>query len=247
MHLPQFIINQVLARRLSVQKRAGCVSRPFQDLLRFSHLYQHIYVDTCHFLAAGRSGQLEVRTNDSLIPVLTISPFYSRMLKEHNDIEVHNYLTEKIHQAQWMIHAISQRRSAMTACAQCILELQKTFFHGNGHLKPMVLADVAQRVGIHESTVNRTTNGKYLQCVKGTYPLSYFFSRSLRIGNGDGAPSSNQAKALLRQLIAREDERKPLSDQKLCEYMAEQGCSISRRTVAKYREELGIPGAAGRK
>ena len=136
------------------------------------------------------------------------------------------------------------------ACAECILELQEAFFRkGPGHLVPMSLADVAGRIGVHESTVSRAVKDKYIQCSMGVYPLSYFFSRGLgsAAAGGEDASSPDAAKALLKKLIAGEDKKKPLSDQKLCELMAAQGCALSRRTVAKYRDELHIPSTAGRK
>ena len=168
------------------------------------------------------------------------------MLKHSGDSEVREYLMGKVRQAKWVVRSIEQRRSTLLQCAEHILELQEDFFrHGPGHLRPMSLADIAQRVGVHESTVSRTVKDKYIQCASGVYPLSYFFSRGLG-GSGD-ASSPDAAKALLKKLIAGEDKKKPLSDQKLCELMGREGCEISRRTVAKYRDELGIPSTTGRK
>lgn len=189
----------------------------------------------------------ELLTNDYYFPSLGISGYYTRLLKESDDRQVKDYLTGKVKQAKWMVHAIEQRRSTLMSCAGCILELQEAFFRqGPGHLVPMSLADVAERIGVHESTVSRAVKDKYIQCSMGVYPLSYFFSRSL--GNtGEDAASPDAAKALLKKLIAGEDKKKPLSDQKLCEQMSAQGCPLSRRTVAKYRDELHIPSTTGRK
>lgn len=195
----------------------------------------------------------ELLTNDYFFPDLNISGYYCRMLKSTEDNEVKDYLMGKVRQAKWVVHSIEQRRSTLLRCAECILELQEEFFRrGPGHLKPMCLADIAQKVGVHESTVSRTVREKYLQCASGVYPLSYFFSRSLgapaaRPGTEENASSPDFAKALLKKLICGEDKRKPLSDQKLCERMAREGCELSRRTVAKYRDELGIPSTTGRK
>ena len=189
----------------------------------------------------------ELLTNDYYFPSLGISGYYTRLLKESDDRQVKDYLTGKVKQAKWMVHAIEQRRSTLMSCAGCILELQEAFFRqGPGHLVSMSLADVAERIGVHESTVSRAVKDKYIQCSMGVYPLSYFFSRSL--GNtGEDAASPDAAKALLKKLIAGEDKKKPLSDQKLCEQMSAQGCPLSRRTVAKYRDELHIPSTTGRK
>ena len=189
----------------------------------------------------------ELLTNDYYFPTLGISGYYTRLLKESDDQQVKDYLTGKVKQAKWMVHAIEQRRSTLMSCASCILDLQEAFFRqGPGHLVPMSLADVAGRIGVHESTVSRAVKDKYIQCSMGVYPLSYFFSRSLGTGSEDAA-SPDAAKALLKKLIAGEDKKKPLSDQKLCELMTAQGCPLSRRTVAKYRDELHIPSTTGRK
>lgn len=190
----------------------------------------------------------ELLTNDYYFPTLNISGYYTRLMKESDDSQVKDYLTGKVRQAKWMVKAIEQRRSTLMACAECILEFQESFFRkGPGHLVPLSLADVAERIGVHESTVSRAVKEKYIQCSMGVYPLSYFFSRSLGPAAGDEAASPDAAKALLKKLIAGEDKKKPLSDQKLCELMSAQGCSLSRRTVAKYRDELHIPSTAGRK
>ena len=208
-----------------------------------------IYIDPDIFVV-NFPDHFELLTNDYYFPTLHISSYYCRMLRDSQDKEVKDYLTDKVRQAKWVVHSIEQRRSTLLQCAQQILELQEDFFRrGPGHLRPMSLADVAQRVGVHESTVSRTVKDKYLQCASGVYPLSYFFSRSL--GNASGASgeaaSPDAAKALLKKLIAGEDKRKPLSDQKLCELMEREGCTLSRRTVAKYRDELNIPSTTGRR
>ena len=188
----------------------------------------------------------EVYPNDQCFPELSLSAYYTRMLRECGEQEVQNYLSDKVRQAKWVIRSIEQRRSTLLSCAKCILKLQEAFFRqGPGHLLPLALSDVAEVVGVHESTVSRAVKDKYLQCNKGLCPLSYFFSRKL--GEGGEGMSSDTAKALLRRLIDEEDKHKPLSDQRLCELMTEEGCQISRPTVAKYREELNIPCTSGRK
>ena len=193
----------------------------------------------------------ELLTNDYFFPSLNISSYYSRLLKDSDDAEVRDYLMGKVRQAKWVVRSIEQRRSTLLQCAECLLALQEDFFrHGPGHLRPMSLADIAQKLGVHESTVSRTIRDKYIQCASGVYPLSYFFSRSLgsaRVKAMGEAVSPDSAKTLLKKLIAEEDKRKPLSDQKLCELMAREGCELSRRTVAKYRDELNIPSTAGRR
>ena len=195
----------------------------------------------------------ELLTNDYFFPTLSISGYYKGLMKETEDPEVKDYLTNKVRQAKWVVRSIEQRRSTLLDCAEAILKLQEGFFRkGPGHLVPMTLADVAEQVGVHESTVSRAVKDKYIQCSGGVYPLSYFFSRSLGVASAGQTGETNSAspdfaKALLKKLIAGEDRKKPLSDQKLCERMAEEGCQLSRRTVAKYRDELNIPSTTGRK
>lgn len=192
----------------------------------------------------------EVLTNDYFFPSLSISGYYHSLMKDTDDPEVKDYLTDKVRQAKWVIKSIQQRRSTLLDCAEAILEIQEAFFRkGPGHLVPMTLADVAEKVGVHESTVSRAVKDKYIQCAAGVYPLSYFFSRSLGTTAAKTGENSSPdfAKALLKKLIAGEDRKKPLSDQKLCQLMAQEGCQLSRRTVAKYRDELGIPSTTGRK
>lgn len=190
----------------------------------------------------------EAALNDRFLPSLNISPYYTRMLRESDDSQVKDYLVNRLRQAEWTVRAMEQRRNTLTACASCILELQEEFFRrGPGYLRPLSLAHVAERLEVHESTVSRAINGKYLQCSMGTYPMNYFFSRQLASAQSESLSSPDAAKALLKTLIAQEDKSKPMSDQKLCQHMAERGCNLARRTVAKYRDELGIPGTAGRR
>ena len=190
---------------------------------------------------------LEVLTNDYFFPSLHLSSYYKELMDPTEDAEVKDYLLDKVRQAKWVVQSIEQRRSTLLRCAECILNTQEAFFRkGPAYLRPMTLADVAQTLEVHESTVSRAIKEKYLQCSQGVYPLSYFFSRGLGQTTGEGT-SPEAAKALLRQLIDGEDKAKPLSDQALCETMTRQGCPLSRRTVAKYREELGIPSTTGRR
>ena len=122
---------------------------------------------------------------------------------------------------------------------------QKDVRQPGGHLVPLRLSDVAQELAVHESTVSRAIREKYLQCARGIYPLSYFFSRE--VGSAGEGNSVHQIKSLLARLVAQEDKEHPLSDQKLCQMLEGEGVTISRRTVAKYRDELGLPSASGRR
>lgn len=193
--------------------------------------------------------RLELVVNEQDFRNVRISGYYSHLMQETQDEEVKTYLTEKMCQARELMRSIAQRRETLVRCAECILEVQEPFFRqGAGHLIPMGLRDVAVKLGVHESTVSRAIRNKYIQCNHGIFPMSDFFSRGLgRAAPQDTPLSADKAKALLKQLVQEEDKCSPLSDQKLCAMLSAQKCPISRRTVAKYRDELGIPSAAARK
>lgn len=187
-------------------------------------------------------GELKVTTNTDSLPRLKISSYYNQLLQNTEDKEVRSYLEEKTRQIRFAIKAVQQRDSTLLSCAQSIVSRQEGFFRGTDQfLCPMTHSDIAEDLGIHGSTVSRAIREKYIQCSRGVYPLSYFFTRSV------GNVSSHGAHALLKELIASEDKSHPLSDQKISEKLAGAGCRISRRTVAKYRDILGIPDASRRK
>ncbi len=194
-----------------------------------------------------REGRLTVRALRGERPPFRVSLYYRNLLAQTEDREVREYLTEKLRQAENVLWAAGQRDSTLLRCAQVVLQRQSRFFReGPEALLPLRMAEVAQALELHESTVSRAVREKYIQCPQGLFPLSYFFSRAA--GTGEGAsPSGTAARKLLLRLIDIEDKKKPLSDQQLCQHMAREGCPVSRRTVAKYREELGVPAAAGRR
>ena len=200
------------------------------------------------FVEENEDGRLIARTRHRERPPFRISGYYRQLLSQSSDKEVKEYLTAKLRQAEGVLSAIDQRESTLQRCAQAIVDHQTAFFRqGPQALLPLRMADVAQELDLHESTISRTVREKYLQCPRGVFPLSYFFSRSATTSGEAPTFGGTAARALLHTLIEREDKRKPLSDQKLCELMAQANCPISRRTVAKYREELNIPGAFARK
>ena len=174
----------------------------------------------------------------------TINASYVEMLHTAEDEEVRHYLSEKLHEAKDLQRSIEQRRSTLVRCVDEILRYQECFFReGERKIVPLRLQDVAEHLSLHPSTVSRALSGKYLQCAFGLFPLNYFFPTGASQG-GDYSISSVSAKAMLKEIIRDEDTTRPLSDRKIAEIMAEHGCEISRRTVAKYRNELGIPGTA---
>lgn len=198
-------------------------------------------------LVTELEGELVVTAGDDFLPELKVSAYYQKLMQDTEEKEVRDYLADKVRQAGWVVRSIEQRRSTLLTCARIIVARQDRFFrHGAGHLQPMTLADVAEEAGIHESTVSRAVKDKYIQCVQGVYPMSHFFGRALPSGGGDGV-SSEKVKTAIRALIDGENKQKPLSDQKICDLLAEQELILSRRTVAKYRDEMGIPSTSGRK
>lgn len=183
-------------------------------------------------------------TNDDDYPRIKISPFYSTLAETSNDSELKDYLEGKLRQAKWLINCITQRNSTLIKCAEAILKTQFDFFIGKTKsLSPLLMADLADQIGIHESTVSRAVRGKYLQCRLGVYPLRYFFSRKLSRDN----ISTDGARHALLDIINSENKNTPLSDQQIVESMRGEGIEISRRAVTKYRAYFNIPNKAGRK
>ena len=180
--------------------------------------------------------------NDGRFPSLSVNSGYARALKSDAEAEVRAYINEKLAQARWVVSGMEKRAATLRSCAMSIARRQREFFdRGPGHMAAMTLSDVAQDVGVHPSTVSRAIRGKFLQCRWGGIPMSVFFSRAV------GGASAEKARTMIRSLISAEDKRRPLSDQKLCALLAAQGVDISRRTVAKYRQEMGIRPSPGRK
>lgn len=186
--------------------------------------------------------------NDSSIPQLTISPLYQKILKnEGTDEQLSSFIKSKIEKAYWLIRSIEQRRMTLFRVSQQIIEIQKPFLdHGIKKLKPLTLKEVAVRVGVHESTVSRAAANKYIQTARGLFPLKFFFSSGLS-GSRGADFSSHSIKTYIKELVEAEDQLKPLSDQRLAELLQARGINISRRTVAKYREEIAIPASYKRR
>ena len=158
-----------------------------------------------------------------------------------------DFLKTRMESARWFINSIQQRRNTMLRVMEAIVQIQRDFFeHGEGHLKPMILKDVADIIGMDISTISRVVNGKYVQTEYGVYELKYYFSEG--ITNDEGEEVSNkEVKAILERIIGEEDKAAPLSDQKLATLLADEGYPIARRTVTKYREQMNIPVARLRK
>jgi RNA polymerase sigma-54 factor len=184
------------------------------------------------------------------VPRLRVSAGYKRELDKKNvngNKQTRDFILGKLSSARWLIQTIEQRRKTMVKVMECIVDEQHAFFEkGPGALRPLTLQQVASRIGMHESTVSRVTTNKYVQTPRGVFELKYFFSSSLDTEDGEEV-SAKAAKTRIREIIAQEDLRKPLSDQKIADILKEDGLIIARRTVAKYREQLKILPARLRK
>ena len=164
-------------------------------------------------------------------------------MKSSDDKETRDYLRQKLQQAKWLLDSLERRGSTLRRCAEAVLEAQLPFFAGETQaLAPMTLSALAEALALHPSTVSRAVRGKYLQCRQGTYPLRYFFSLPV-----SGGVSRQAAKQALLSLIREEDRKRPYSDQDLCRLLAERGVRVARRTVTKYRLELGLGSSAARR
>lgn len=186
---------------------------------------------------------------DDSTPKLIVSSYYETVLAEHReDPEVIKYIKSRIEAANRLISSIEKRKQTIKKVADAIVEYQQDFFRkGEKNIKPLTLKMIADKIDMHESTVSRTVTGKYLQCKAGVFELKYFFSAGIKTGSGDEAISSNSIKVYIKEIIGQEDPKHPVSDQKLADMLNEEGISISRRTVTKYREGLGIPASHMRK
>jgi RNA polymerase sigma-54 factor len=193
-------------------------------------------------------GQFVVMIRDAAAPHLTVNPEYERMMKQSEpNHEVRSFLAEKLQSAMFLRKCIEQRRRTMLRVTRAIVEEQIEFFRkGTLYLKPMTLKQIADTLNVHESTVSRSTAGKYAQTPWGVFELKYFFPSGLPTELGDLA-SSERVKIRLKQLVSGENERKPYSDQQLSKLLLQEGIQVSRRTVSKYREELAIPSSVRRK
>jgi len=185
--------------------------------------------------------------NAEIMPKLRINSLYANILRNNRGDPGCGSLRQQLQEARWLIKNIQQRFETILRVAQAIVERQKQFFaHGEIAMRPLVLREIADTLGLHESTVSRVTTGKYLLTPFGTLEFKYFFGSHVSTDTG-GAASSTAIRALIKQLIGAEDPKSPLSDSRIAELLAEQGFVVARRTVAKYREALKIPAVNLRK
>ncbi|HBQ0045203.1 TPA: RNA polymerase factor sigma-54 [Escherichia coli] len=198
-------------------------------------------------LVRKHNGHWTVELNSDSIPRLQINQHYASMCNNARNDGDSQFIRSNLQDAKWLIKSLESRNDTLLRVSRCIVEQQQAFFEqGEEYMKPMVLADIAQAVEMHESTISRVTTQKYLHSPRGNFELKYFFSSHVNT-EGGGEASSTAIRALVKKLIAAENPAKPLSDSKLTSLLSEQGIMVARRTVAKYRESLSIPPSNQRK
>jgi RNA polymerase sigma-54 factor len=194
-------------------------------------------------------GRYQVFLNDTGMPRLRLSRSYQEIARDKKKMTPENreFIASKMNSANWMIQAIEQRRQTMLKVMNFIVDRQRDFFEkGIEYLKPLTLREVAEVINMHESTVSRVTNEKYVQTPRGVLPLKFFFSSALSTASGEDA-SARSIRAKLEKMVSEENSGRPLTDQQIVHLFQEQGIQIARRTVAKYRDQLGILPARMRK
>ncbi len=193
------------------------------------------------------NGKWFAELNESALPKVRINDFYARSIKSVRNTDDRQFLKQNLQEARWFIKSLHSRHDTLLKVATEILKVQEGFFEvGEEAMKPLVLHDIAERVGMHESTISRVTTQKYLHSPRGVFELKYFFSSHVTTEAG-GECSSTAIRAHIKKLVAAENRKKPLSDSKIASLLAEQGIQVARRTIAKYRESLSIPPSNERK
>ncbi len=251
-HFPELMQRkyQEIARKLKltvddVQEAARSIGEldPKPGLELSSEEPQYIIPD---LVVEEVEGEYVIYLNDRHLPRLRIADNYKEYLVSASR-DTKDYVQGKLNQAQWLIRTVEQRRATMVKVMAAIIEEQREFFDkGPQALRPLTLQQVASKIGMHESTVSRVTNNKTVQTPRGIFRLKYFFSSSLSTEDGDEV-SAKAAKSRIQEIVAKEDPKHPLSDQKIADILREEGLMIARRTVAKYREQLSVLPARLRK
>ena len=215
---------------------------------RFIDVERNVVIPDVLVTNVGRNGQFRFRVqlNAEVMPRLRVHDIYAGAIKSHKG-EGHQALQQRLQEARWFIKNIQQRFDTILRVSNAIVERQKNFFvHGELAMRPLVLREIADELGLHESTISRVTTAKYMSTPYGTFELKYFFGSALGTETGGNA-SSTAVRALIKQFVASESTKKPLSDSQISEMLKEQGIECARRTVAKYREALRIAPANLRK
>lgn len=194
-----------------------------------------------------REGRWSVELNPESTPKLRVNAEYARLIRRADQSTDGITMKSHLQEARWFIKSLASRNDTVLRVGAKIVEMQQDFFeHGEEAMKPMVLRDVAEALELHESTVSRVTTQKYMHTPRGTFEFKYFFSSHVNTASG-GECSSTAIRAFIRKLIAGESAKKPMSDSKIAQELADQGINVARRTVAKYREAMGVPPSNERK
>lgn len=226
--------EEVQAAEAVIQKLEPHPGRAFQPAEPTLYVRPDLYI-------VELDGELKAVLNEYYLPRFSVSSYYVRLLRESVEQTNRDYLRQKLQQAQSILAGLRRRGATLQSCADAVLETQRNFFTGKDRqLQPMTLFSLAEKLQVHPSTVSRAVQGKYLQCRQGTFPLRYFFSHAVA-----GGLSEQAVKLRLARLVR--DETSPLSDQKLCDLLRDEGIPVARRTVAKYRGELNIPSSSIRR
>jgi RNA polymerase sigma-54 factor len=192
-------------------------------------------------------GSWTVQLNNDVSPKLKINSDYSALIKPRENSPQNNYLRDNLQEARWLIKSIQSRNDTLLKVSAEIVKNQQAFLeHGDEAMKPLILHSIAEAIEMHESTVSRVTNRKYMLTPAGVYELKYFFSSHVSTDKGEEC-SSTAIRAIIKRLVSEEEARKPLSDSKITKLLEGQGIQVARRTVAKYRESLNIPASNERK
>jgi RNA polymerase sigma-54 factor len=223
-------VQEALARIARLEPRPGRAFLPDNDQYVLPEVFVH-----------KSGGEFVVSTNNEHLPHLRISNTYKDLMAQgQNSPEVRNYIREKIRAGKFLIKSLHQRQQTILNIAKEIVNRQRDFMEkGVAYLKPLTMVQVAEVVGVHETTVSRAVSGKYMQTPQGIFEMKYFFTAGIPTSNGDGM-SNTSVKDLIADIFKNEDPTKPLSDQEVVRMLGEKGIVIARRTVAKYRTELNI-------
>jgi RNA polymerase sigma-54 factor len=205
------------------------------------HIIPDVYVEES-------DGSFIITLNDEGIPRLRLSNYYRKLLANKNALgpEEKQFLEEKLRSAVWLLKSLDQRNKTIYRVTESIMKFQEDFFRkGHKYLKPLNLKDIAEDMGMHESTISRVTSNKYIQCPQGLLSFRFFFSNAVSSEEGD--ISSSTVKDLIKKIVSEENPQKPINDKKIVEILKEKGINVARRTAAKYRDEMKIPSHIKRK
>ncbi len=234
--LDQSEVEEVIVLIQSLNPRPG----DLVNTQKSEYIVPDVYV-------AKHEGIWKVRLNSASAPKLRINNTYSELVKDNSKGADAEYMRNQLQEARWFIKSLESRNDTLMRVATSIVRHQRAFFeYGEEAMRPLVLRDIAEELEMHESTISRVTTNKYLDCARGIFEFKYFFSSHVNTNDG-GICSATAIRAMIKKLIKEEMQAKPLSDNKIAKLLEEKGITVARRTIAKYRESLGIPPSNERK